>query len=176
MTSSPRRPLTSRAEPTSWSCCWRSEGPDGESLVRYWDASALVPLMVRQQQSLAAWQELDGHRGIITWWGTRIECASALARLIREGLMQPPAADVSRVRFRLLADNWEEVGASEPVRQTALRLLRTHVLRSGDALQLAAAIAACEGAPDSLAFVTLDDRLAEAASKEGFPIVMPGSA
>jgi len=50
------------------------------------------------------------------------------------------------------------------------RLLCTHPLRAADALQLAAAIAAAEEHPETLPFVTLDDQLAEAASREGFAI------
>jgi len=41
-----------------------------------------------------------------------------------------------------------------------------HPLRAADALQLAAALVACDERPDVLAFVTLDDRIAEAASTE----------
>jgi hypothetical protein len=49
-------------------------------------------------------------------------------------------------------------------------------MRAGDALQLAAAIAASEGHPATLAMVTLDERLALAAEREGFPVVRPGPA
>ena len=143
-------------------------------MVRYWDPSALVPLLVRQARTQAVHLELQQQPGILTWWGSAVECASALARLDREGGLLGPAADTARVRYRLLAQRWAEVGPSEPVRQTALRLLRTHPLRAADALQLAAAIAASEGVTTSLPFVTLDLRLAEAADKEGFPIVVPG--
>jgi predicted nucleic acid-binding protein len=52
-------------------------------------------------------------------------------------------------------------------------LLRVHPLRAADALQLAAAIIAADSEPRSLAFVTLDDRLARAAEREGFPVVEP---
>jgi hypothetical protein len=48
--------------------------------------------------------------------------------------------------------------------------LRTHPLRSADSLQLAAAIHAAEGEPQSLEFLSLDDRLNEAASRESFRI------
>jgi uncharacterized protein len=44
-------------------------------------------------------------------------------------------------------------------------------LRAADALQLAAAFVAAEGRPSSLQLVTLDERLADAASKEGFILV-----
>jgi hypothetical protein len=45
-----------------------------------------------------------------------------------------------------------------------------HPLRAADALQLAAAFAAAERRPASLAIVTLDERLANAARKEGFAV------
>jgi uncharacterized protein len=46
-----------------------------------------------------------------------------------------------------------------------------HPLRAADALQLAAAVVAAERDPPSLEFVSLDDRLLEAASREGFRTV-----
>jgi hypothetical protein len=55
----------------------------------------------------------------------------------------------------------------EPVRGLGRRLVRVHPLRAADALQLAAALVACEGDPSSLVMVTLDARLSEAARKEG---------
>jgi uncharacterized protein len=144
--------------------------------VRYWDASALIPLMTAQGRSAAVMAEVDRHPSIVTWWGTKVECASALARLQRDGKITPLSGDIARIRFLLLSDAWDEIEPSDGLRQTAIRVVRTHPLRAGDALQLAAALAACEGDPASLPFVTLDDRLAEAASREGFPIVWPGSA
>jgi hypothetical protein len=51
--------------------------------------------------------------------------------------------------------------------------LRVHPLRAADALQLAAAIVASEDQPASLPFVTLDDRLGQAAQREGFTVIRP---
>jgi predicted nucleic acid-binding protein len=45
-----------------------------------------------------------------------------------------------------------------------------HPLRAADALQLAAAVVAAEGIPASLSIVTLDERLAAAARREGFVV------
>jgi predicted nucleic acid-binding protein len=135
----------------------------------------MVPLMVRQAASAAAMQVLAQDPSIVTWWGSRIECASAMARLEREGLLSGPATDTVRVRYRLLSERWHEIEASEPLRRAALRLLRTHPLRSADALQLAAAVVASEGNPDSLGFVTLDARLADAADREGFRVIVPAA-
>ena len=60
------------------------------------------------------------------------------------------------------------------MRENAARFVRVHALRAADALQLAAAFVAAEGRPASLDLVTLDDRLAEAARKEGFELVEAG--
>ena len=74
-------------------------------------------------------------------------------------------------RLAALGTAWQEIPPTTRIRQTAERLLRVHPLRAADALQLAAAIAAADGDPRSLPFVTLDDRLARAAEREGFPVV-----
>jgi predicted nucleic acid-binding protein len=63
------------------------------------------------------------------------------------------------------------VDPSDAVREAAVRFLRVHPLRAADALQLAAAFVAAEGRPASLEIITLDDRLATAARKEGFGLV-----
>ncbi|HEX7940110.1 MAG TPA: hypothetical protein VF483_14075, partial [Gemmatimonadaceae bacterium] len=64
-----------------------------------------------------------------------------------------------------------EIGPSIELRQHAIRLVRLHGLRSGDALQLAAAVVASDNRPSTLDLVTLDRRLADAADKEGFRVV-----
>ena len=76
-----------------------------------------------------------------------------------------------RVRLGSCSIGWRNRGTrSSPglrVREQAIRLLRLHLLRSADALQLAAALE-WAGIPPQGPFVTLDDRLAEAARREGF--------
>jgi len=138
--------------------------------VRFWDASAVVPLLVEEQTSGALRRRLSEDGEAVIWWGTPVECASALARREREKALT--RADVTRAeqRLRRLAEAWLEVLPTDPVRSTAQRLLRVHPLRAADALQLAAAVVAAEHEPASLEFVVLDDRLAEAAEREGFVI------
>lgn len=143
--------------------------------MRFWDASAIVPLIVAQGRTEAVRKALDDDRVLIVWWATRIECASSLARLEREDPARRSGLMESSRRLSALATGWREVEPSDVVRETALRLLRTHPLRSADALHLAAAIVAADGHPGTLAFVTLDDRLALAAEKEGFPVLMPAA-
>ncbi len=59
---------------------------------------------------------------------------------------------------------------SDEVRVNAQRLLRVHPLRAADSLQLAAAWVASEHEPPTLELVSLDHRLNEAASREGFRV------
>ena len=138
--------------------------------MRFWDASAIVPLLVaepstRQLQSLAAKDP-----AMLVWWGTEIECVSALARLERDGALSARAITLALTRLRDLAASWHEVEPNDAIREAAARLLRVHPLRAADALQLAAAFLAAERRPTSLEFVTLDERLGLAAQKEGFAL------
>jgi predicted nucleic acid-binding protein len=57
-----------------------------------------------------------------------------------------------------------------PTRSGAAPRVAGHSLRAADALQLAAALIWCEEQPHAETFVSLDDRLREAAQKEGFSI------
>jgi hypothetical protein len=109
--------------------------------------------------------------GVLVWWGTRVECESAIARLERERKLRPRSAVTARGRLARFAATWQEVQPSDSLREDALRFLRAHELPAADTLQLAAGVAAAEGRPTTLAFVCLDDRLAEAAEREGFPVV-----
>jgi predicted nucleic acid-binding protein len=142
--------------------------------VRFWDSSAIVPLLVAEPSSgdVMLAYELDPE--IVAWWATEVECVSALARLEREGSLTAPSMSEALGRLAGLAAAGREVQPLAIVREIAIRLLRVHPLRTADALQLAAAIAASEGHPATLALVTLDDRLAQAAGREGFQIVRPG--
>jgi predicted nucleic acid-binding protein len=93
-----------------------------------------------------------------------------LARLERQGDLADSAMRDAIERLDALAGGWNEVQPVEPVRRAARRLLRVHALRAADALQLAAAVVASEGHAASLEIVTLDDRLAEAAGREGHAV------
>jgi predicted nucleic acid-binding protein len=139
--------------------------------VRFWDASAIVPLLVveastRRLQALAAKDS-----SMLVWWGSEIECISALARLERDGALGQQAMTTALKRLRELSDAWHEIDPSDAVRDAAARFLRVHPLRAADALQLGAAFLGSERRPASLEIVTLDDRLSTAARKEGFTVI-----
>jgi uncharacterized protein len=139
--------------------------------VKFWDASAIMPLVVaeastRRLQAIAARSS-----AMLVWWGSEVECVSAVARLERDGALGPQAVIVALKRLRQLSASWHEIDPSDAVREAAARFLRVHPLRAADALQLAAAFLGSERRPASLEMVTLDDRLATAARKEGFPVI-----
>jgi predicted nucleic acid-binding protein len=138
--------------------------------VRFWDSSALVPLLVEEEVTGALRDLYLGEPGTITWWGTPVECASAIARLEREERLSPPAVKESLQLLDTLARHWHRIEPVDAVLETARRLLRVHPLRAADSLQLAAAFLASEGRPKTLEFVCLDDRLGTAAEREGFRV------
>lgn len=141
--------------------------------MKFWDSSAIVPLLA--EEAATSWV-LGLYREdplLFAWWGTDVECVSALARLERKGAMSSTAITDALGRLRALKSSWQEVQPGEAVREIAVRLLRVHDLRAADSLQLAAAIIASEHRPPSLEFVCLDERLMAAARREGFAILTP---
>jgi predicted nucleic acid-binding protein len=77
-------------------------------------------------------------------------------------------------RLDRLAEDLDVVAPTARVRLRAGRALAAHPLRAADALQLAAALVWADDSPAGEAFVCLDDRLREAASREGFEVLPAG--
>jgi len=142
--------------------------------VRFWDSSAIVPLLVDEPATAALTREYESDPQMLVWWATVVECVSALARRERDGGLPGRALPDALERLAALELAWLEIQALDRVRNTAVRLLRVHPLRSADALQLAAALVAAEDHPRTLPLVTLDDQLALAAEREGFAVVGTG--
>lgn len=141
--------------------------------MRFWDTSALVPLLLAERETARAERWLREDAGVLVWTLTRVELLSALARRRR---LEPTAARrLQAARRELLAawERWSEVTAVDLVRRHAERLVETHPLRTADALQLGAALTAAEDDPATLDFVTLDRHLALAADREGFRVLGP---
>lgn len=136
--------------------------------MRFWDSTALMPLVAQEPES-SAMKKLHGDgTGIVTWWTTTLECLAALERRRREHNLGPEVVHAVRSRLRELGAEWHQVLPSDAIMEHAERLLRTYPLRSTDAVQLAAATVLSDGRPASLEFVTLDARLGDAVRQEGF--------
>ena len=132
----------------------------------FWDASALVPLFVRQPASPALDDAMKGSGPVSIWWGSVVECWSALARLRREGVIRADEEVRARERLELFRRGSDEILPSEEIRGLSRTLLLRHPLRAADSLQLASALI-YSGMPASGDFYCLDERLKEAARLEG---------
>ena len=142
--------------------------------MKFWDSSAVVPLCIAEPWTEPLKALLGADRAMMVWWGTPVECGSALARPWRDEGDPPDVSQRAQARIEALGRDWITVAASEEVRQLALRLVRVHPLRAGDAFQLSAALVWAEGRPRGRDFVTVDDRLRGAARLEGFTVVPEG--
>lgn len=138
--------------------------------MRFWDSSALIPLLVAQPSSARTDRWLAADPAIAVWTLTPVEISSALQRLLRDGLLAEAVTDEAERRSSELFQASHVVVAVEPVKTQARRLLRLHPLRAADALQLAAAVEWSGGRPSGRLLHTLDARLAVAARREGFDV------
>jgi hypothetical protein len=138
--------------------------------MRFWDSSALVALVVREEATPRREQALREDPGVLIWYGTPAEIESAIQRRRREGELTPDQETTVRAKLDALAGIWHEVQPTLALRERALRLLRVHPLRAADAFQLAAALIVCGEQTRGFHFDTADQRLAAAATAEGFVV------
>jgi len=134
--------------------------------MRFFDASALVKKYVREPGSVRV-RRLIRSGDVAVSRLSEIEVVSALARLAREGAISLAQRD--RAVAALVADleAWHVVELGPEVVASARRLLTRHSLRSGDALQLAAALVLQDGLERPLEeFVAYDARVSAAARQE----------
>jgi hypothetical protein len=132
------------------------------------DSSALVPILLPEAPSEALTRLLAEDPEPVIWWATPLECQSALQRRHRDSPLTPAQLAATTERLRELVRHADTIAPTDELRRRAARLLAFHPLRAADALQLAAALVWCEEQPHGESFVSLDDRLREAAAKEGF--------
>jgi predicted nucleic acid-binding protein len=138
--------------------------------MRFWDSSAIAPLLVEETASRPREAQLHEDAEILVWYGTWTELESAICRRERETAIDPEQAAMARTRLSVLTRSWLEVQPTSWVRERAIRLLRVHPLRAADAMQLAAALVAFKERTAGNRFLTADLRLAKAASLEGFAV------
>jgi hypothetical protein len=139
--------------------------------VRFWDASAVIPLCLTARSSPRVVPLLQEDEGIAAWWGTMVECHSAFTRLRRQGDLGIEGLERARQALHRLGEGWSEIAPGPRLREEAIRLLGVHPLRAADALQLAAALGWADRRPLSQDFISLDPRLREAARAEGFTVL-----
>ena len=139
--------------------------------MRFWDSSAVVPLIVAQAASPQADGWLSEDPELALWTLTSVELASAIRRLVREGVLGEREANTAEARADELIRASHVIFNVETVQAQARRLLRLHPLRAADAMQLGAALEWAGGRPAGRFLHTLDAQLAVAATREGFHVV-----
>jgi predicted nucleic acid-binding protein len=108
------------------------------------------------------------------WALSELEVRSALHRLAREARLDRDELRTAIRRTEAMFPRFHEVAMLDSVRERASRLLGGHALTAADSLQLASALVVVGERVREVPFVTADDRLATAAEKEGFDVLVPG--
>ena len=136
----------------------------------FWDASALVPLCVKESTSREAAAYLQQFSPAV-WWGSIVEIHSAICRLCREGMITDAGKKEVVARLEKLNRTWREISAGDSLRVLALEMLGNYPLKAADSLQLAASLVWCEQRPARRTFVCSDKRLSEVARSIGFTVL-----
>ena len=133
--------------------------------MKFWDTSAIIPLLVNERYSDIVDPIFSKDSAMIVWWGTSIECISAVSRLERENKITPKEHSQIIAQLNELRTSWREIQATPLIKQYAERILQVHPLRAQDAQQLAACLIANQDM--IIEFLTFDQRLEIAGRKEG---------
>ena len=75
--------------------------------MRFWDSSAIVPLLVAESATPTLVSEFVRDPELVVWWATEAECVSALARLEREASIDARAMGEALARLDALALAWQ---------------------------------------------------------------------
>lgn len=139
--------------------------------MRFWDSSALAALLFPERLSEACARLYANDTDVVVWALTPAEVLSALHRRRREGTLSDELFTRVTAELGELRDKWSEVLDLDLVRPRAERVVAVHGIRAADALQLAAALVAANERPQHVPFVSLDQRLNDAAAREGFTVL-----
>ena len=141
--------------------------------MRFWDSSAIVPLVVREVSSAACRHEQRVQPVFVVSRLAGAEIWHALARKRREGTLSAGDLRVSERALVTLASRWHVVECTEDVENEVFAVLERHPLRAADAWQLASARVFVDGMTRGRFFVTRDELLATAARADGFTVIVP---
>jgi predicted nucleic acid-binding protein len=135
----------------------------------YWDTSALFAFLITEKHStrLRTHIQRQGSSTAYTAIITPLEFESAIQRRLSERTLSSREADYARlfgVDFRKKAFL---VPLDQNALDTALHIQKIYGLRPGDAIQLASARLGTDD-PSRVVFLSLDEKLTEAAKREGF--------
>src|SRR2546422_2875712 len=107
----------------------RRRGPSSRARrrsVRFWDSSAVVPLLIHQQRSSRAASWVSGDNAMVVWTLTPVEVVSALRRLVRERTLSEDAARVAEIRLGEMMERCHVVIDVEVGDRKSTRLNSSH--------------------------------------------------
>ncbi|MGH7254728.1 MAG: type II toxin-antitoxin system VapC family toxin [Nitrospirales bacterium] len=139
--------------------------------MRFWDSSAIVPLCLEEPRSDRLKKLAEEDKALVVWWTALVECYSTFARLRRDGILSRTEEGRARGLADRIRSEWTEIQPSNEVREQAGRVLLLHPLKAADSLHLAAALVWANSRPAGHEIVGLDQRLRDAAIREGFPVL-----
>lgn len=134
-------------------------------MIAYFDASAIVKLLIHEDGSDVAeiiWDEADRR---ITSLVTYVECRAALAAAVRSRRLTTSRERASREQLAIHWSELDHVSVAASLVRDAGELAQAFALRAYDALHLASAHAVAEGGQVSL--VSWDAALVDAGHRSG---------
>lgn len=135
--------------------------------MRFWDTSALVPLLTEEGTSALLTELFQQDRDVIASFITPVEITSALWR---KAGVNDDLRHLAEQRYAVLEANWTLIDEYALAVEIAKRFASQYGLRAGDAIQLACAVIAVPNR-NELPFVVNDYDLKAAARAEGFPVL-----
>ena len=139
----------------------------------YFDTSALVKRYVREEGSVRV-RALLRRKGVLSAAIVTVELASTLSRRAMEGDLSPQDFGAMVSRIREDRAYWHLIELSPLVLTRAEELVQNSILRTLDAIHVAAALVFEEVSSARLQFVTGDSRQAEATRALGLEVIQVG--
>lgn len=134
--------------------------------MKFWDTSALVPLLTEEDTTGAMTQLFRDDRNIVVSFITPVELTSAVWR---KAGVNADLRHLAERRYAVIEANWTMIDEYEQAIGLARRFASIHRLRAGDAIQLACAVLAVPNR-EELPFVASDHDLVAAARAEGLTV------
>lgn len=83
--------------------------------MKFWDASAIVPLLVTEPTTKTMQSLAEKDPTMLVWWATEVECASAITRLERDVALNDAGVTQAFDRLKQLDHAWHEVDPSDAI-------------------------------------------------------------
>jgi hypothetical protein len=136
----------------------------------YAESSAPLAWLLEQEHGARVADALASADLVIASELTLIECDRVLIRAVVLGEMHEADAVDRQARLNIIAARWGWVALDEEIVERARRPFPVEPVRALDAIHLASALTVRKAVPD-LAILTLDNRIRQAATQLGMPMV-----